>query len=1008
MELSSIRKEVLPAAMDADYLRNQARQTIEDLASGLWTDYNSHDPGITIVEMLAYAITELGLRAQNPIENLLQNLDQQAFYSAAQILPNAALSETDYRRLLLGLDRVRDAQITEARSEVEGLYKVNILFEDQLSESWIEQEVVVTGDDGSILYRSAVFFVPPAWQSLPESWLQGRSISSISVPTANLRRVEDPDFPIRYFAEVSVTIDSSDRLALDTWIYTREAAPSDPAIDAQFRRQLLELLRSRSQSSGVFPRFRTRSLNVFRALESVGRFLNRHRNLSEDWERIESARIQQIAISIEKLELKNHADPVEVLANIFFQLQQFIELHLRPHSLDALLDADIAPSEIFQGAQLEPGQGFILEQDLVGLERGNNLYTSDILSLIMQVPGVFVLNGLSLRAFVNRLEVNRDVRNCMRLLDPDEFYPLLSVADCAIQIFRQGALVEVDLSAVDRALQRLNLEYRASFPNSSASDLSLPQRELLDVESYRSIQEDFPRVWGLRQGEITPDMSASRKAQAKQLKGYLLLFDQLMANYCSQLANIHQLFSSAKNAELSYFYQPLYGVPAVQNLFTAFWDEQSDAPLSWDAFTSNCNNYIKALNFSAEDQAAFRQRRQQFVEHLLRRFGEDFADYAAWVRVNNGGQSSSDLLIDQLNLLQNVPLLSAKRATAFNYLAQMENEAGETVADVWDTENVSGLQKRIAALLGMPDCRRRSLATLFDINDYREVYDEIDSVEDGLREARFRFWNAPVEQVYEGGDIGSVDGVDRSRFRILLSSTRRYPLDIGLEEESARVVRFAKQGQYYSVEQTQPTRSRECKYYINLLDDSFDTEDPIARRIDYPNNRGEVEQHIADAIHLMQGRYAEGMHVIEHVLLRPTEASELELLPVEIDLGASLRRSFVSDAYSFQVSIFLPAWAPRFRNREFRAIVEKLLRIEMPSHILPWIYWVELAEEDSPTAPLAFIEFENAYREWLESLANETGGSQRDRFVHTFNTLIREPYVHLSNASAYQPFSLER
>ena len=36
-----------------------------------WTDHNVHDPGITTLEMLGYALTDLGYRASFPIQDLL-------------------------------------------------------------------------------------------------------------------------------------------------------------------------------------------------------------------------------------------------------------------------------------------------------------------------------------------------------------------------------------------------------------------------------------------------------------------------------------------------------------------------------------------------------------------------------------------------------------------------------------------------------------------------------------------------------------------------------------------------------------------------------------------------------------------------------------------------------------------------------------------------------------------------------------------------------------------------
>ena len=52
-------------SMDYEQLRVEGIQHLEDLATFIWTDFNVHDPGITILEVLCYAITDLGYRANS-------------------------------------------------------------------------------------------------------------------------------------------------------------------------------------------------------------------------------------------------------------------------------------------------------------------------------------------------------------------------------------------------------------------------------------------------------------------------------------------------------------------------------------------------------------------------------------------------------------------------------------------------------------------------------------------------------------------------------------------------------------------------------------------------------------------------------------------------------------------------------------------------------------------------------------------------------------------------------
>ncbi len=54
------KTRTLPKDEDFQFLRSEGLKYIENLAHTLWTDYNTHDPGITILEALCYAITELG------------------------------------------------------------------------------------------------------------------------------------------------------------------------------------------------------------------------------------------------------------------------------------------------------------------------------------------------------------------------------------------------------------------------------------------------------------------------------------------------------------------------------------------------------------------------------------------------------------------------------------------------------------------------------------------------------------------------------------------------------------------------------------------------------------------------------------------------------------------------------------------------------------------------------------------------------------------------------------
>lgn len=109
--------------LDYSFLRQLGIEYIEKYGSAIWTDYNSHDPGITMLEILCYAITDLGYRINLPIEDLLSsdtsvNALEKQFVKAEQILPSKPVTGSDYRKLFIDIDGVKNAWIKAFQKKV--------------------------------------------------------------------------------------------------------------------------------------------------------------------------------------------------------------------------------------------------------------------------------------------------------------------------------------------------------------------------------------------------------------------------------------------------------------------------------------------------------------------------------------------------------------------------------------------------------------------------------------------------------------------------------------------------------------------------------------------------------------------------------------------------------------------------------------------------------------------------------------------------------------------------
>jgi len=123
----------------------------EESSGAIWTDYNEHDPGVTILEYLCYAITDIAYRADFPIKDLLysktDNLRKinNAFFPAHKILPTGALTISDYRKLIIDrIDGVQNAWIKPLKSHIHkyhGLYKVYLQIREE-EEGYSQQNIV--------------------------------------------------------------------------------------------------------------------------------------------------------------------------------------------------------------------------------------------------------------------------------------------------------------------------------------------------------------------------------------------------------------------------------------------------------------------------------------------------------------------------------------------------------------------------------------------------------------------------------------------------------------------------------------------------------------------------------------------------------------------------------------------------------------------------------------------------------------------------------------------------
>jgi hypothetical protein len=347
--------------------------------------------------------------------------------------------------------------------------------------------------------------------------------------------------------------------------------------------------------------------------------LMEHRNLGEDFFRYNAIKVDEIALCAD-VEIANSADVEEVHAQIMYRIGQFLDPTVYFYSLSEMYAKGYTTDQIFEGPLLE--HGFIDDKELARNNRPETIHVSDLLSIIMDIPGVLAVRKIQIAGIPLDNDDNipvETVRWCLEIPIEKNYVPRLSITDSKLLFFKENLPYRANADAAQQLLDELEATDRPQKLTNPSQDIPLEAGEYKDIENYFSIQEEFPLVYGTSSAGLPATATAERQAQAKQLKAYLLFFEQLLADFLSQLFHVKDLFSmnDGKGPDgnpiinKTYFSQSLINlVPDAQPLYV------------------NPTDHGERLQAMVEDEATYLQRRNRVLSHLSARFAESFADYA--------------------------------------------------------------------------------------------------------------------------------------------------------------------------------------------------------------------------------------------------------------------------------------------------------------------------------------------------------------------------------------------
>ena len=487
-----------PAYLDFDKLRAEGIAYLGKLSGKLWTDHNVHDPGITILEELCYALLDLGYRTNLPVEDILSHnpgdtSKDDNFFTPAEILSCNPLTINDYRKLLIDLPGVKNA--------------------------WLVPAIDI---DDRCKHSEPVPPPPPPGQTNPNQ----PGLASVSkIP----QTPKEPDCKEFLNGLYHVFIETD--------------------------------LKEGSEDYKALPHL-------------IKKTLMAHRNLCEDFEDIYILCPMETGVCA-TIELEENANAENVYIAIANKLRDFFSPAPVFYTLLQLLEKGKAIEDIFAGRPYSAqSHGFVDTDELEAIKLRKEIHTSDVYNAIFEVEGVRKISKLSLRSCGKQCEPSPTKKNSdWKFHIPKDHIPSFSIACSGFEFKRNGRPVEVDTEKFETLLS-LSFTHTGKVPHKAGSpylDSEIPKGIYHDqLGEYYSIQNDFPRVYGIGDGDLTENAENKRIAWARQLKGYLLFFDQMLANYLSQLKNIRQLFQlkgpSNKKDRHTYFLNMLNTVPEMNKL----------------------------------------------------------------------------------------------------------------------------------------------------------------------------------------------------------------------------------------------------------------------------------------------------------------------------------------------------------------------------------------------------------------------------------------------------------
>jgi hypothetical protein len=706
----SKRNPEFPNYLNFQTLRDIGIAHLQALSGKLWTDYNLHDPGVTILEVLCYAVTDLGYRNNLDIQDLLALNPADAdnrennFFTPDEILTCNPVTDLDLRKRLIDIPGVRNAWLEKLTT-----YNPAIYVDYASSHLQSTPPNGQSKENAPHLHPRGLYTVyidldlayrKNACGQISRSWSD--TLDQVKAVLCSYRNLCEDVHDIVVLGEEEIALCTDIELKADADaedvlvnIYVKLQSFISPNLHFYTLQELLDKGKSPAEIFAGRPSFlhdqKIQCQLVNRESKVYYQLISQHNSPLLVGEvgyanEVEAGVAFDLMLTLSRnqsnYQLIDDPEGNNPYSFALYDKTTLLASHPnhyatateRNQALHSLIDAVICD-------QPYDSHGFIDTAELV-LTPPTAIHTSDLYQEILKVQGVAAVRKLSIINYINGLPQSQ---HSWYLHLTKGYSPVLGVEFSKVKLFKGALPISTNVDEVKRRYYEQQAANIKAFREDYELDLSVPQGTYYNLADHYSIQHDFPLTYGISEDGLPETASLLRKAQARQLKGYLVFFDQLLANYLAQLAHVRDLFSWEINE-----------AKGQQDRSHTDFTQVLDLPES-SAIIGDGQQYLDSIN---EDRDSYRDRRNRFLDHLLGRFAESFADYVLLNYRMDKVKHETEIIHDKAHFLQDYPSLSRDRFRAFNYC---------NCKAVWDTENVSGFKKRVSRLLGIEDVRRRDL-----------------------------------------------------------------------------------------------------------------------------------------------------------------------------------------------------------------------------------------------------------------------------------------------------------